>query len=233
VKSNKTILLLAFTVALIGLMALNGGPEHDPDNIVGVPPENDSEGVSEDIGREPLILGFCPTMGHVAREIEGLDSGVSLRLYGATSTSITALKNGAVDAILVGRTVKQSELAEPLELRLRKGHTLVGQNKRFVWLQDLRDMRVHTAADKNTVNSYLPDARNVIYYASTTQALSQGLGDSVLLSWDEYSDDMELVIPVYANMDKVEQFRLPVIYCLEQKHIQRLNNTIKNKYSNI
>ena len=49
------------------------------------------------------------------------------------------------------------------------------------------------------------------YINSTKEAINEGLNDAVLISWDEYDRDFELLTPMRGNQ-KAAQFRSPIIY---------------------
>ncbi|MFO7710455.1 MAG: hypothetical protein R6V53_01695 [Candidatus Woesearchaeota archaeon] len=162
----------------------------------------------ETIGVKDIVLGYCPTMANIAGDIAENNSHVSLKGYASTSSAISALNAGEVDVILVGRIAKSYE-TDAYEKRLRDGLTLVGNEKRFISMEELAGSTVHTAASE--VRQYLPEETNVVYHDSVDAAIDAGLDELVLISWEDYADEMELVIPVQGR-SKIPEFRIPVLY---------------------
>ncbi|MGM5480888.1 MAG: hypothetical protein ACQESE_00605 [Nanobdellota archaeon] len=173
-----------------------------------------SEVVLEDAKRikEHVVLGHCPTMAEHAHVIENEYERVSSEQFSSTASAVAALKKGDVDVILVGRVVKETELQDAFENRLRDGLTLVGSQKQFISLDRLYASSIHTAVSEQDVKQYLPSHVDVMYYDSLESSLREGLHDVVLINWSDYTEDMELVIPVDSSMNKIEKFRLPILY---------------------
>ncbi|MGM5482673.1 MAG: hypothetical protein ACQESF_04385 [Nanobdellota archaeon] len=163
---------------------------------------------------EKVVIGFCPTMSDLAKNIQKKNNKVSLRNFASTSSAISALNSGSVDVILVGRLAKSYEL-DAYEKRLRKGFTLVGHEKKFISRSELEDSIVHTAAKKEKVKEYLPIKTKVVYYDSVEEAINYGLEELVLINWNDYTDELDLVIPVVGS-DKIEKFRIPVMYSYDK-----------------
>ena len=168
------------------------------------------------------VLGYCPTMKTHAQSIAA-DADLTLKAYGTTAEAISALKKGVVDAILVGRPAKKSELKEAFELKLRGGYTLVGKTKRLLRLDELTQKKIHTAVEKEEFSQYMPQTENVIYHNSLEEALKNGINEVVFINWDDYSDDYELLIPIDDGGNKVEKFRIPIVYSLKKEFIESIN----------
>ncbi|MGM5484668.1 MAG: hypothetical protein ACQEP1_02230 [Nanobdellota archaeon] len=171
--------------------------------------------------KEEIIFGHCPTMSVIAENIASENERLSLKRYPHTSAALSALNKGEVDIALVGRVAKDNELGNAVERRLREGLTLVGDEKRFISLRNLEETEVHTAVSKDKVEEYLPERTEVVYHDSTAKAIEDG--DVVLLDWVDYTDDFGLVIPVDNNMNKIERFRIPVLYSYDDKIIETLD----------
>lgn len=174
------------------------------------------------VEEEVVSVGFCPTMAPFAERLRLEGCEVSLVRFGSAAAALSALDEGRVDAVLVGRLAGGGELDDPFEWRLRDGLTLVGDTKRFVSLRELRGSRVHTAVSEGLAREYLPEGVEVVFHDSSEAALREGLGEMALIPWSEFADGFELVIPVDAASNKVERFRLPVLYSYEPGLVEDL-----------
>ncbi len=154
-------------------------------------------------------------MSEMAAALALGDPRIELRPAGSTAEAIALLKDGTVNAFLVGRLARGNELNGAQELRLASGHTLVGARTRLVDYGDIVEMPIHTALGRDEVERFLPEAGNVIYHDSSAAAMEAGANDAVLIRWEDSSDDYRLVIPM-SDGRKIEKFRLPVIYSFEQ-----------------
>lgn len=171
---------------------------------------------------QELLLGYCPTMQARAGEIVLMNKNIAATAYGSSAEAFAALQRGEVDLVLAGRPALKRELSEAAELKLRNGHTLVSREKRFVMLDSLAASRIHTAHDLKTVREYIPDAQQPVLHATTADAIMNGLDEMVFISWDEYTEELELAVPLDRSMNKAERFRLPVIYALDRSIISRI-----------
>lgn len=173
--------------------------------------------------KTPVTFGYCPTMAELAEEIRTYNHHISLEAYGSTGQALSALNKGQVDAVLVGRLAKASELNDAFEIRLRDGLTLVGRQKIFLSLSELEESNIHTYVSEERAREYLPETKDIVYHDSFETAIKEGLDDMVLIDWHDFSDNLELVIPVDAYMNKVEKFRIPVLYSFDKEKIEYLD----------
>ncbi len=202
---RKTILLLGIP-AIMALMLLAGC---------------DAAGMA--VVKEQAILGYCPTMSDLAKDIASKNSYVSLQPFDYTAEALQALNDGDVDLVLVGRLANGNEVNNPFEKQLRQGLTLVGREKRLMHISQLKDSRIHTAADEKLASEYLPNTEKLIFHESTESAIREGMDDIVLIDWNDYADSLGLVIPVDNAGNKIEKFRIPVIYSNSRRHIENLH----------
>jgi len=161
-----------------------------------------------------IRIGYCPTMINYVKDFESKNFAKSIN-YGSAAQAINALRKREVDAIIVGRLATQNELNEPFNYKFREGLTLVGETKKFIDIQDLKNLEIHTAINKNIVDEFLPDSTNIVFYDNLDEAINQGLSKSVLIDWNDYEDYMGLIIPMQYSQ-KVEKFRLPVFYTFNE-----------------
>ena len=159
-----------------------------------------------------IVMGFCPTMGIFLDEMKGLDIGIKPLQLGIAAQVLALLRGGYMNAGLVGRIAKKIEINDNIkEMRLAKGYTLVGKFKTAIPYGELPGMEIHTYLPEEVVKSFIPEAGNIIYHKSIEDAISEGVNSAVLIDWDDYSDDYELVIPIEGG-GKVLKFRTPTIY---------------------
>ncbi|MFW5865619.1 MAG: hypothetical protein ACOCU6_00835 [Nanoarchaeota archaeon] len=178
--------------------------------------------IGNSTSKDPVTLGHCPTMADLAKEIASKNEHVSLVRYGSTAKALDELDNGSVDVVLVGRLAHQSEVNDGFEKRLEEGLTLVGTEKKLMRMSDIKRSKVHTAVSEDLTGEYLPNANNIVFHDSTDSAIQKGLNDIVLIDWNDYTDDMELVIPVDMAGNKIERFRIPVLYSTDEDYIKQL-----------
>jgi hypothetical protein len=170
----------------------------------------------------PVILGYCPTMASLAKEIQAKNKHISIKQYGFTAEALSGLSRGDVDIILVGRLAKKSEIEDAYESRLKGGFTLVGKIKKIITLNELHESNIHTYVSEDYAKEFLLGASNIVFHDSFDTAIREGLNDIVLIDWNDYQDNLELVIPVDMYMNKIEKFRIPVLYSLDKEIIDSI-----------
>ena len=160
---------------------------------------------------EVVKMGYCPTMSLFAEEIASNNGNVVL-IEGANAAEVLKdLSKGKINLALIGRMAKNFEAKGAEHLFLGEGYTLVGNKKRLVTMQELAESRVHTYVDEKLVRKLVPNSQ-IIFYNNIEDAIEAGISEVVLIDWKEFSDEHELVIPVYSDGRKVEHFRMPVLY---------------------
>ena len=165
---------------------------------------------------EPLTLGYCPTWQELVKDIDA-----NKILYGTTAEALRALNKGEVDAVIVGRPASSTELTSAIEHRLRDGWTIVSSKERTMLFGDITLNRVHTAATQQTAEQYLPPGTTIIYHDSVDASLT-GLEELVMIPWSRYGDDTPLTIITNPAGNKMEHFRIPVIYTYNEETMNTL-----------
>jgi hypothetical protein len=189
---KATLLVLgALTVAVIGILLTT---------------------LEKPVAAEYKKLGYCPTMKGLAESLQQNNPGIELVRKGSSAEVLDSLNRGEVDIALVGRLARSSETDAQSVRRLSAGYTIVSATPRNVDLEELQFMEVHTAVDRLLVAQLLPSSV-VVYHDSTAEALKH-IEEAVLISWDEFADEHELVT-VTGPAGKVMAFRLPVLYSRE------------------
>ncbi len=205
------LFVLIFIVSIIALFTT--GCSIKDDNI-----QNTEEVIIEN---QPIKLGYCPTMVEIAKMIQEKNQHVSLVPYDFTAQALQSLNKKEVDVVLVGRIAENNELGEVFEKRLKDGLTLVGREKMLIRMDDLQKSRIHTYVTKEQAQEYIPNTDKIIYHDSFESAIKEGINDAVLIKWSDFSDDFELIIPVDENMNKIEKFRIPVLYSYNKENITK------------
>ncbi|RLA80710.1 MAG: hypothetical protein DRG33_01930 [Deltaproteobacteria bacterium] len=171
-----------------------------------------------------IRLGFCPTMEKYAQQIGILDENIGLFLFGSAAGALKALNYDDIDIVFIGRIAKKNEIrANTKEIRLGEGCTLISDQKRLIDYQNLANMNIHTALYEKEAKNIISDNANIIYYKTLQEAIDNGIHEAVLINWNDYKDEYELLIPT-ENGGKVELFRTPVLYFnnLDENYIHNL-----------
>lgn len=205
-KTNTAILL-----SVAALLLVTAG-------IILVQPAIEQEAKVE----EPITLGYCPTMSGIAKEIASKNNNVSLKPYEFTSQALQSLNNGEIDVVLVGRSAKENEIGDAFKKTLREGLTLVGKEKRAISPVELQHSRIHTYVSEELAREYVPETAEIIFYDSKESAIKEGINELILIQWEDFQENLELAIPLDEKQNKVEKFRIPVLYSYSIAHIRKL-----------
>lgn len=193
---NKTILflcLLSFSLLLL------------------VSEENNMLTGYSTIQDEKLKLGYCPTMTEDAELIKGMNPKIELIEYTSSSTVLASLNSKDIDIALIGRKTKTYELDDGFERMLKKGHTLIAPSKEFIYYNDLIKLKIYTAIDRDITEKKYP----YLYFEflENEDILFDGK-NIILISWDDFKNDMELLIPLNPDGSKIKEFRTPILYSM-------------------
>jgi len=189
---------------------------------------NTSDNMSNRFEEKQIVLGYCPTMGELAKEIELKNEFVKIKPYESSAKGLKDLNNEMIDAVLVGRVAENSEIKnEVFEKRLREGFTLIGSEKRMINVDEIKNENIHTFENESVVIEYLEDydssvLKKVVFYNSFEEAVNARINGIVFISWNDFRDDYSLVIPVDEKGNKIERFRIPIIYSFDESIIEEL-----------
>jgi len=75
----------------------------------------------------------------------------------------------------------------------------------------LSNMEIHTYLPEKVIQSFIPEVNRVVYHKSLEDTISEGINSAVLINWNDYFDDYELIIPI-VDGGKVLKFRAPTLY---------------------
>jgi hypothetical protein len=183
---------------------------------------NKNDDNTEDRDKQSINLGYCPTMKGYAETLKKENDFIIIMPFDSTSSAFNALNNNVVDIVLVGRIAEEYELKGAFEKRLREGFTLVGNRKRAISFKEIESTKIHTAEDKEIIKEYGLENSEIIFHESLEDALREGIQEIVFINWNNYSKGMQLVIPINSQKNKIEQFRLPVLYSYNDTLIERI-----------
>lgn len=165
---------------------------------------------STELKEETIKIGYCPSMKSIAEKTSIENSNIILIEKSNSAHALQDLNKGEIDIILIGRLAKEHEKTDMTEKILRYGYVLVTDRKQAITINQLLLLTVHTALDKEMAEEILPNV-NIVYHNSTTQAISNDFNEGVLINWDEFIDDYELLL-VYNGNVKLEKLTLPTLY---------------------
>ena len=155
-----------------------------------------------------MRVGYCPTMKPFVDEINKKNDLESID-FGSARSVLIALNVGKIDFGIIGRVAKKSEF-DGFRRRIGEGYTLVTNVKQMILNEQLPDIKIHTVVPENTVRSLFHELKDVVYHENLDGLLSEG--EVRLISWDDWKDHFELLIPVDEAHNKNPKFRVPHIY---------------------
>jgi len=163
-------------------------------------------------------IGYCPTMKKYVinffknKEFELINLGSARQV-------LFLLNNDKIDVGVIGRQAKKSEFKGVLK-RIGTGYTLITTIKSMISNKDLEMLEIHTSISKEIIKEKYPYLKNVIYHNSLKDALSKG--KIQLISWDDWNDGFELLIPVDDFNNKNPDFRVPHFYSKKDLFLEKL-----------
>lgn len=167
-------------------------------------------GITGDATVQQVSVGYCPTMKLIAEKIANNNQDIVLVQQASSAKALQELNNQNIDIALIGRLAKQDEIGSVNEKMLGTGYTLVTNTKRFIQENDLSKIKVHTTIAKDIAKGILPESE-IAFYSTMQEAITNGLSEAVLIDWNDYKDEYELLV-VMNGAQKVERFRIPVLY---------------------
>ncbi len=164
---------------------------------------------------ERIKIAFCPTMGVFMEELNSISEIEQVPVPSA-GQALFLLKSGAVDGTIIGRYAKRSELPRESEfVKLRGGQTLIYRQKTGIPVEALKDVQVITYLSPEGIHHLSGFFKSVEHLERLEECLKYGLEVPVIIDWNDYRDDFELLIPVNEMGEKILEFRAPVLYHME------------------
>ena len=165
-----------------------------------------------------MKIGYCPTM---EKDLKKYIKNKNFELIdlGSARQVLYSLDNNKIDVGVIGRQAKKSEFNGVLK-RIGSGYTLITAMKSMISNKDLDTLEIHTFVSREKIKQKYPYLKNIIYHNSLKEALVKG--EIQLISWDDWSDDFELLIPVDDFNNKNPDFRIPHFYSKKEVFLDEL-----------
>ncbi len=163
-------------------------------------------------------LGYCPTMKRFVTSLNKLNDLEIIEVSNAAQV-LNLLKLNKIDIGIIGRIAKKSEF-DGFFKRIRSGYTLIANYKGIIENSKLFSLEIHTNVSKSKVEKLFPELKNVKYHNNLDDALKKG--EVQLISWDDWNDNFELLIPVDNYGNKNDKFRVPHIYSYNKDDLLNL-----------
>jgi len=168
-----------------------------------------------------MKIGYCPTMkGYLTNVLK--DKDLEFINLGSAGQVLYSLSNNEIDVGMIGRQAKKSEFEGFLK-RIGTGYTLITTTKSMISNNDLEMLEIHTYISKEIIKEKYPYLKNVIFHNFLKDALSNG--KIQLISWDDWNDSFELLIPVDDFNNKNPDFRVPHFYSKKELFLDKLGLT--------
>ncbi len=170
-----------------------------------------------------MKIGYCPTM---EKDLKKYSKNKNFELIdlGSARQVLYLLDNNEIDVGVIGRQAKRTEFDGVLK-RIGSGYTLITAMKSMISNKALDMLEIHTSVSKEIIEQKYPYLKNIIYHNSLKESLIKG--KIQLISWDDWSDDFELLIPVDDFNNKNPDFRVPHFYSKKEVFLDELE-LIKN-----
>ena len=192
--------IIIFTLSLLLIVFLSGCKTNNSESPIPT--------------QEPIILGYCPTMSPYIQSLVESDLNLQTVQYENSVQAIEALKAGSVQAALIGRTARDYEIGEGIQLvRIEDGYTLITQTQAAIPYEMLPLVSILTLEENKDAAAILPPGTSITYYQDFDQMMVEMEGPSaVLLRWSELPANYQLLIPFDDQENKTPEFRSPHFY---------------------
>ncbi|BDU49717.1 hypothetical protein [Haliovirga abyssi] len=181
--------------------------------------------------KERVSLSYCPTMLPYVEEIKKNLEEVEIIPGGSAAGVLSMLRNGNVDMIIIGRKAYERELTNEIkERRLQEGYTLAYSQKMGISEEKLKEISVKTYVDEKIVKEKFAMLKNVTYYEDKDECINSGVNIPMLVDWQDFKEEFELLIPLNNEGGKTSVFRAPVVYYnknVDDKIIDKIEKILK------
>ena len=160
-----------------------------------------------------IKLSYCPTMAPYVEKL--INGNLDLEIINGISAArtLSMLRNKEVDIIIIGRKAYKRELNVDIkEERLKNGYTLAYSQKTLIPSENLKELTIKTYISKIIVEKDFPFFNKVEYFNSKKECMKDSLSIPVLVDWNDFEEEYELLIPIDRNRNKLDVFRAPVVY---------------------
>ena len=177
---------------------------------------------------EKYKIAYCPTMQPYVETIAQRVDEVEMMNYSSAGQVLSMLRNSEIDGVLIGRTAASYEIDAKTEfVRLKDGITLAFKMKYGLPEVQLKDIDVLTYLKAEQVDHVKHFFKEIHFRESLDKCLQENLEVPVLVDWNDFRDDFQLLIPMN-DFGKTQQFRAPVIYHknIDEQVIQKIKKAI-------
>lgn len=154
-----------------------------------------------------LKIGFCPTMEKDALGLQKQNANLELVRFASADEVLQKLKTGNINLALIGRKAEKIEIGENIfEKKLEnKSYTLIAPQKQMIAEKDLLNLEIKTCI-YDEVKNLFPEL-NLIHKDCNYQN-----NEIWLISWNDWVDKMNILIPINEKGEKVRKFRSAFLY---------------------
>ena len=168
-----------------------------------------------------IKIGICPTMKVFSDQILKQNTNLEIIDLGSAARVLFALSNNELDIGLIGRKAKQREFnGFSREFNSIEGYTLVSNQKGFILENNLSQIKITTSIKKEVIEEKFPKFSKINYYKKLPLELEEN--ETRLISWDDWNDSFELLIPVDEFNNKILDFRKPYFFSKNKSLIENI-----------
>jgi len=165
-----------------------------------------------------MKIGYCPTMEEYVKKIKNVQNFDIFNLQSAARV-LYYLNMDEIDLAVIGRKAKREEFVGYEKVN-GTGYTLITHTKGIIPESELPNLKIHTHISKEIIEKEFPELKNVVYHETLQDSLKNG--DVQLISWDDWDDKFELLIPLDKFNNKVKKYRVPHFYSKKLEFIEKL-----------
>ncbi len=161
---------------------------------------------------ESLKLGYCLTMKSDAQNLQKQNENIEPVPFGSAGEVLANLKAEKIDWALIGRRAEKIEVNENiLEKKLfETGFTLIAPQKSFIAENKLANLEVKTCLEKDFIKAEFGELENITFIESSNCVPDNQ--KTWLIDWTDWTDSMNLLIPIDQNGNKVKKYRSSFLY---------------------
>ena len=178
-----------------------------------------------------IKIAYCPTMKKYANTINSKITDIDFIGANSAAQVLAMLRESIVNIVLIGRTAKSFEINDNIDfLRLKNGYTLIYKEKTGIYYSDLKQVDLNTYISREKIKDIVHLFKKINFFTNFDNCLKNGLDTPILIDWQDFKDQFELLIPMDEN-GKVAYFRAPVLYYnrnVNNQLIRNLQNVIGN-----
>jgi len=169
----------------------------------------DEEEVKGEKEEKKLTLAYCNDFIQDAIALAE-QNDLDLKRLPNSFDVLANLKSGNIDYAVIGRRAYSDEInSEIVEIPMKEyGWTLVSSERDFVEYSDIENLEIHTYLDQEEIQDFFSYEPSFVFHEDIDSAFSSGIA---LISWEDFRDDFELVIPMQDDT-RLEKFRTPILF---------------------